>query len=64
MVGLHHFLDPVVEVLDHAVDLRMLRRGQTVFDAEVGAESIDVVLACGDALSQPASLPDTATITR
>ena len=52
VVGLKHFLDPSVEAFDHAVGLGMLRRGQTVFDAEVGAELIELVLASGDAFAQ------------
>ena len=49
VMRLQHVLDPAVEALDHAVGLRMLRRGQPVFDAEVGAELIELVLACGNA---------------
>jgi hypothetical protein len=52
MVALQHFLYPAVEPLDHAVGSRMLRRGQTVFDAEVGAELIELVLARGRAFAQ------------
>ena len=62
MVRLQHLLDAAVEALDplpgrrlqaiaerDAVRLRMLRRGQAVFDAEVGAELIERVLAGGAA---------------
>jgi hypothetical protein len=35
-----------------AVGLRMLRRRQTVFDAEVGAELVELMLTCGDAFAQ------------
>jgi hypothetical protein len=34
VVGLKHFLYPTVEALDHAIGLRMLGRGEAVFDAE------------------------------
>ena len=49
VVALQHLLDPAIEPLDHAVGLGMLRRGQTVFDAGVGAELIELVPASGDA---------------
>jgi len=45
VVALQNLLDPAIEPLDHAVGLGMLRRGQTVFDAEVGAKLIELVLA-------------------
>ena len=45
-------LDPAIEPLDHAVGLRMLRRGQAVFDAEVVADTVELVLAGGAALAQ------------
>jgi hypothetical protein len=47
VVALLHLLDPAIEPLDHAVDLGMLRGGQTVFDAGVGAELIELVPASG-----------------
>ena len=40
VVALQHLLDPSVESLDHAVGLRVLRRGEAVFDAKVGAQQI------------------------
>ena len=52
VVALQHLLDPAIEPLDHAVGLRMLRRGQAVFDAEVAAQQIKLVLAGGVALAQ------------
>ena len=52
VVALQHLLDASVEALDHAVGLRMLRRCQTVLDAEVAAELVELVLAGGRALAQ------------
>ena len=52
MVALQHLLDPAVEALDHAVGLRMRGRGQSVLDAEVGAELIEFVLAGGNTFVQ------------
>ena len=52
VVGLKRFLDPPVEALDHAVGLRMRRRGEAVFNAEIGAELIELVLAGGLAFAQ------------
>ena len=51
-VGLKLVLDPAVEALDHAVGFRMPLQGRRVFDAEVGAELIERVLAAGGALAQ------------
>ena len=47
-----HFFDAAVEALDHAVGLGALRRGQAVFDAQVAAQQIELVLAGGRALAQ------------
>ena len=52
MVALQHLFDASVESLDHAVGLRMLWRGEAVFDAQVTAQLIELVLAGGRALSQ------------
>ena len=52
MVRLEHFLDPAVEAFDHAVGLRMRRRGQAVLDAEVGAEQVELVLSRRGAFAQ------------
>ena len=52
VVRLQHLLDPAVEALDHAVGLRVLRRGQAMVDGEVGAEPVELVLAGGAALAQ------------
>ncbi len=49
MVRLENVLDPAVEALGHAVGLRMLRRGQTVFDAGGSAEQVELLYACGGA---------------
>ena len=46
MVRSQHLLNPAVEAFDHAVDLGVLRRGKTVLDAEVGAEQVELMLAC------------------
>ncbi len=45
VVALQHLLDPSVEALDHAIGLGVLRRGQAVFDPEVAAELVELVLA-------------------
>ena len=52
MVRLQHLFDASVEALDHAVGLRMLWRGEAVFDAKVAAQLIKLVLAGGRALAQ------------
>ncbi len=66
MVRLQHLLDPSVESLNHAarrgngppdgflirLTLRVLRRGQTVLDAEVNAEQVEFVLAGGGPFAQ------------
>ncbi len=52
VVGLKHFLYPTVEALDHATGLRMLGRGQAVFDAEVCAEPVKLVPAGGLSFAQ------------
>ena len=41
MVRLQHLRDPPVEALNHAIGLRMLRRGQAVFDAGLVAELVE-----------------------
>ena len=51
-MDLQNLLDPAVEALDHAVGLRVLLRGQTVLDAEVVAEMIELVLASGVAFAK------------
>ena len=51
-VGLKHVFDPAVESLNHAVGLWMRRRGQTVFDAKVRAEQVELVFACRGAFAQ------------
>ena len=52
VVTLQHLLDAAVEALDHAVGLRVLRRGEAMFDAGIGAELIELVLAGGAAPAQ------------
>jgi|GEM_PF-3116019 len=52
MVRLQHLLDPTVEALNHAVRLRVLRRGEAVFDSKVCTEPIELVLAGGNAFAQ------------
>jgi hypothetical protein len=52
VVALQHFLDPAVEALDHTVGLRRFRWGQAVLDAQLGAELVEFVVACGRALAQ------------
>ena len=52
VVALQHLLNAAVETLDHAIGLGVLRRSKAVFDAEVGAELIELVLAGGSALAQ------------
>ena len=52
VVRLQQFFDPAVEVLDHAVGLRMLQRGKAMLDASVGAELVELVPACGLAVAQ------------
>ena len=51
-VGLKHVFDPAVESLNHAVGLWMRRRCQTVFDAKVRAEQVELVFACRGAFAQ------------
>ena len=51
-MGLKHVFDPAVESLDHAVGLSMRGRGQTVFDATVLAEQVELVFACRGAFAQ------------
>ena len=51
-VGLKHVFDPAVASLNHAVSLWMRRRSQTVFDAKVRAEQIELVFACRGAFAQ------------
>ena len=52
MVRLQDLLNPSVEALDHAVGLRMRRRGQAVLDGEVGAEQVELVLSRRGAFAQ------------
>ena len=52
MVALQHLLDASVESLDHAVGLRVLRRGQAMVNAEVAAQLVEVVLAGGGPFAQ------------
>ena len=52
MVALQQLLDAAVEAFDHAVGLRMHRRGQTALDAEFIAELVERVPAGGAALVQ------------
>ena len=51
-MALHDLFDPSVESFEHAVGLAKLRRGHTVFDAEVGAELVERVLTCCGAFAQ------------
>ena len=46
-VALQDVLDPSVEALDHAIGLRVHRRGQAMLDAKVGAEAVEVMVAGG-----------------
>jgi len=52
VMALQHLLDPAVETLDHAIGLRMLRRRQAVFDAQVVTEPVELVLAGGDTFAK------------
>ena len=52
VVALQHVLDPAVAALDHAVGCWSHRRGQTVLDAELGAEPVELVVAGGRAAAQ------------
>ena len=52
VVALKHLFDPAVEALDHAVGLRRLGRGEAVFDAQLGAKLVELVLARRGALAQ------------
>jgi hypothetical protein len=52
MVALQHVFDATVEALDHAVCLRMHRRGETVLYAQIGAETVKFVTAGCRALAQ------------
>jgi hypothetical protein len=52
VMALQDVLDAAVEPLDHAIGLRVHRRCEAVLDAELGAEVVEVVAACGAALSQ------------
>ena len=47
-----HLFDAAVEAFDLAVGLGVLRRGEAVFDVEVGAQLVERVLAGGRALAQ------------
>ena len=51
-VALQHLLDAAVEAFDPAVGLRMDRRGEAVFDAEVSAQAVKVMLAGSGTLAQ------------
>ena len=44
-VGLKHVFDPAVEALNHAVGLGRLWWCQAVFDAQFGAEQVELVLS-------------------
>ena len=52
VVALQHLLDASVEAPDHAVGLRVLRRGQAMVNPEVAAQQVERVLAGGGALAQ------------
>ena len=52
MVRLQHLLDPAVEALNHDVRLRVLRRGEAVFDSKVCTEPVALVLAGCNAFAQ------------
>ena len=50
-MALQDLRDPAIEPLDHAVGLRMLRRGWAAFYAQLTAKLTELVLAGGSALS-------------
>ena len=52
MVALQHLRDPGVEAFDPAVGLRVRRRGEAEFDAQLGAEPVERVPAAGAGLAQ------------
>ena len=52
MVRLQHLLDTIIEALDHAVGLWVRGSGPAVFDVEISAELIELVLACCGAFAQ------------
>ena len=52
MVALQDVLDPAVEALDLAFGFRVLRRGQTMLDAQVAAQRFERVLSGGGAFAQ------------
>ena len=51
-MALEDVLDPAVEALDHAVRLGPHRRREAVLDAEIGAETVEVVRAGGGATAE------------
>jgi hypothetical protein len=50
VVVLQHLLEPAVETLDNTVGLGVLRRRETVLNAQVTAQSIELMLTGGGAL--------------
>ena len=52
VMALQDVLDPAIEAFDHAIGLRMHRRGQAMLDTERVAEAVEVVFARGGALPQ------------
>ena len=52
MVALQDVLDAAVEALDHAIGLRMHRRRETVLDAKLIAEPVEIVAPRGGAFTQ------------
>lgn len=51
-VALQDVFDPSVEPLHHTIRLRAHRRRQSVFDAKIGAEAVELVVAGGGAAAQ------------
>jgi len=51
-MALKDVLDPAIEPLDHAVCLRPHRGRETVLDAEVCAEQVELMLSGGAAFAQ------------
>ena len=52
VVALQHLFDASVEAPDHAVGLRVLRRGQAMVNPEVAAQQVERVLAGGGPFAQ------------
>lgn len=50
--GFHHFFDPTVQIFKHAIDLQTQWRIQTVLDAQLPAQVIELVLIGSGALAQ------------